>query len=121
MFGEFSPFSRALVVFTDWPLYQPDEMALIDSLRRGHGEQRRLIDAPGHCFGLAEEAECIGHCYLAVTFGWSAYLYISSGAATVHFWEGDLVDFWSLDESLTQKVLSIVHSYELRVTSDHTA
>jgi hypothetical protein len=119
--GAFSEFPGALVVFTDWSLYCPDEMALVASLRRGHGENRWLIDAPGHLFAPTEEAEAIGHCYLALTFGWSAYLYLASGAATVHFWEGDLIDFWSPDQSLTQKVLEVVHSYELRVTSDHTA
>jgi hypothetical protein len=81
-------------------LYQPDEMALFDSLRRGHGEHRALIDAPGHLFPAAEQAEAVAHCYLAVIFGWSAYLYLPSGAATVLFWEGDLVDFSSDDENL---------------------
>lgn len=117
----FGEFPGALLQFTDWSLYCPDEMALVASLRRGHGEDRWLIDAPGHLFAPTEEAEAIGHCYLALTFGWSAYLYSASGAATVNFWEGDLVDFWSPDQSLTQKVLEVVHSFELRVTSDHSA
>src|SRR5258706_14110022 len=50
LFDTFGEFSGALVVFTDWALYRPDEMALVDSLRRGHGERRALIDAPGHLF-----------------------------------------------------------------------
>ena len=114
-------FPGALVVFTDWSLYRADEMALVNSLRRGHGEHRWLIDAPGHLFESPEEAEAIGHCYLAVTFGWSAYLYLASGVATVFFWEGDLVDFWSSDESLTQAVLRVVREFDLRVTSDYAA
>lgn len=109
------------MVFTDWSLYRPDEMALVTSLRRGHGEHRRLIDAPVHLFGPTEEAETIGHCYMAMTFDWSTYVYLASDAATVHFWEGDLVDVWSSNERLTQTVLEVVRSYNLRVTSDHTA
>ena len=116
--GAFGEFPGALVVFTDWSLFCPDEMALVASLRRGHGEHRWLIDAPGHLFEPTEEAEAIGHCYLAMTFGWSAYLYLASGAATVNFWEGDLVDFWSRDESLTQTALGVVRSYELKITSN---
>lgn len=119
LFGTFGEFSGALVVFTDWALYQPDEMALVDSLRRGHGERRDLIDAPGHLFTSAELAEAIAHCYVAVMFGWSAYLYLPSGAATIYFWEGDLVDFWSADESLIKAVREIIQTYELRITSDH--
>ena len=114
--GVSGEFPGALVVFTDWSLYRPDEMALVDSLRRGHGEHRWLIDVPGHLFAPTEGAEAIGHCYLAVMFGWSAYLYLASGAATVFFWEGDLVDVWSPDERLIQAILGIVESYELRVT-----
>ncbi len=118
LFDTFGEFDGALVVFTDWSVYHPDEMALIDSLRRGQGERRALIDAPGHLFSSAEQAEAIAHCYLAVMFGWTAYLYLSSATATVLFWEGDLLDFWSDDERLIKEVRGTVQTYELRVTSD---
>src|SRR5947207_10215141 len=63
LFDTFGEFSGALVMFTDWALYRPDEMALIDSLRREHGEHRLLIDAPGHLFFSSEEQdEAIAHC-----------------------------------------------------------
>jgi hypothetical protein len=121
LFDAFGDFPGALLVFTDWSTHNPDEMSLMASLRRGHGEQRWLIDAPGHLFIPTEQADAIGHSYLAVAFGWSVYLYLSSGAATVFFWEGDLIDFWSSDESLSQRVLGVVTSYELRVTSKRAA
>ena len=60
-----------------WPFYQPDEMALIASLRRSHGELRWLIDAPGHVFGADERNELIGWIYLMECFGWDAYLFAS--------------------------------------------
>jgi hypothetical protein len=118
LFDTFGEFAGALVVFTDWALYRPDEMALVDSLRRGHGERRALIDAPGHFFSASEQDETIAHCYLAVMFGWTAYLYLPSGAATVLFWEGDLIDFWCGDEHLIQAVRATVQTYDLRITSD---
>ncbi len=118
LFDTFGEFSGALVVFTEWALYRPDEMSLVDSLRRGHGEHRALIDAPGHLFGPAEQAEAIAHCYLALMFGWTAYLYLPSARATVLFWEGALIDFWSADERLTESVRGAIQSYELRITSD---
>jgi hypothetical protein len=118
IFDAFGEFPGALIVFTDWDLYRPDEMALVDSLRRGSGEQRRLIDAPGHLFDATEQAAGIGYCYLAVIFGWSAYLYLASGAATILFWEGDLIDVWSPDESLRHTTREVVETYELRLTSE---
>jgi len=118
LFEGFGEFSGALVVFTDWALYRPDEMALIDSIRRGSGEQRWLIDAPGHLFERSEQLNAIGLCYLAVIFGWSAYLYLASGAVTVFFWEGDLIDIWSSDETISHTIREVVQTYELRVTSD---
>ena len=116
LFEAFGDFPGALVQFTDWNTHNPDEMALFDSLRRSHGEQRTIIEAPGHLFASTEAAEALGHCYLVATFDWSAYLYLASGAATVYFWEGDLVDLWSCDESIHQKVWEAVKTYELRVT-----
>ena len=93
-------------------------MALIDAVRRGHQEARRLIDAPGHA---NEEPEAIAHCYLALIFQWSAYLYLESGVATVLFWEGDLIDLWSRDSQLTKAVLEVVRDYGLRMTGDDPA
>jgi hypothetical protein len=117
LFDAFGEFPGALLQFTDWNTHNPDEELLINSLRRSHDEQRPLIDAPGHLFASAEGPEAISHCYLAATFDWSVYLYLASGRATAYFWEGDLIDFWSCDESICQKVHEVVKGYELRVTS----
>jgi hypothetical protein len=119
LFDSFGEFPGALVVFTDWELYHPDEMAVFESLRRSHGDRRPLIDAPGHLFKSEERAEAIAHIYLAVLFGWTAYLYLSSRATTVLFWEGDLVDVWAGDERLLQAVRGTVETYELRVTANN--
>lgn len=116
LFGTFGEFNGALVVFSDWPLYEPDEMAIITGLRRGHGDRRHLIDAPGHLFGKQEEAEAIGHCYLSILFGWSAYLYLPSGAVTIQFWEGDLVDVWTGDAQLEGAIRELVTQFHLRIT-----
>jgi hypothetical protein len=53
---------------------------------------------------------------LASTFDWSAYLYLASGAATVYFWEGDLIDYFGFDKSVGHKVHEAVKSYDLRIT-----
>jgi hypothetical protein len=115
LFDTFGEFPGALLQFIDWNTHNADETAMIDSLRRGHGEKRWLIDAPGHLFASHEIAEAIGHCYLTTIFDWSAYLYPASGIATVYFWEGDLIDFWSNDDLFTRKIEDLVKNYDLRV------
>lgn len=118
LFLAFGDFPGGLLVFTDWALYRPDEMALIDSLRRRHGERRPLIEAPGHVFTPAEVSEATGQSYLPIIFAWSAYMYLASGLATVYFWEGDLVDFWTSDSGATKKVEDVAKQYGLRVTGN---
>jgi len=116
LFGTFGEFPGALLQFTDWNTHNADETALFSSLRRIHGEQRALIDAPGHLFTSTEAAEAISHCYLAATFDWSVYLYLAAGTATVYFWEGDLIDLWTANESINQGIHEIVKKYALRVS-----
>lgn len=118
LFEAFGEFSGALLVFTDWPLYHPDEMAIIMGLRRAHGNQRLLIDAPGHLFGKAEKDEAIAHCYLSAMFGWRAYLYLPSGAVTLQIWKGDLLDVWTADEALEDAIRNIAIEFDLQITSD---
>jgi hypothetical protein len=116
LFQTFGEFHGALVVFSDWPLYEPDEMAIITGLRRGHGDRRHLIDAPGHLFGKQEEAEAIGHCYLAILFEWDVYLYLPNGAVTMQFWEGDLVDVWTGDAQLEGAIREVAAQFDLKIT-----
>jgi hypothetical protein len=108
LFLAFGEFPGGLLVFEDWALYRPDEMALMTALRRGHGDERPLIEAPGHLFEPIESPEAIGYSYLSVIFAWSAYLYLASGGATICFWEGDLIDFWSPEADLVKKVAGLV-------------
>lgn len=116
LFAVFGEFPGALLVFTDWAHYRPDEMVLMDSLRRGNGERRPLIEAPGHLFEPTEQMEAIGFCHLALIFGWSAYLYLASGAVTVLFWEGELIDVWCTDKDVSNRVRGVVEAYGLRTT-----
>lgn len=71
----FGAFETALFWLTDWPFYKPDEMAIIDGLRRAHGEGRRLIDAPGHVFEASDREELTGWVSLMMNFGWDGYLF----------------------------------------------
>jgi hypothetical protein len=72
----YRPFNSAIVYVSDWPLYSKDEMATVDRFRASIGEQRALIDAPGHIFDERELHDCIGLFNLSVMFRWDAYLYV---------------------------------------------
>jgi hypothetical protein len=89
-----------LVHVTDWPTYEPAEMAVVDALRHAWDESRNLIDAPGHLFP-AEESELavalFGH---TGNYEWNAYLYLPNDLATLYNWEGERYDFWSNDSAV---------------------
>jgi hypothetical protein len=72
-----SPFDTALFWCTDWPFYQPEEMAITKALRRGHNELRSLMEAPGHLFNWEEREELIGWVALMINFGWDSYVFPS--------------------------------------------
>lgn len=71
------PFDAVLLQFTDWPQDRPEEMAIVDALRRGHGDRRRVLEAPGHVFESGEKAEVTGWLTLLLAFGWDAHFHPS--------------------------------------------
>ena len=76
-------FETALFWLSDWPFCKPDEMAIISGLRRAHGEQRRLIDAPGHLFEFSERDELVAWVSLMMSFGWDGHLFTSPFCGSV--------------------------------------
>ena len=89
-----TPFDFALLQFTDWPLYEADEMAVVCALRAAGSEARPLIVTPGHLFNATECDLLAGMFSLAAFYRWSAYLYFDHHT-TLHCWEGDLLDVWA--------------------------
>ena len=71
------PFDAVLVQLTEWPQDRPEEMAIVDALRRGHGDRRRVLEAPGHVFESGEKAEVTGWLALLLAFGWDAHFHPS--------------------------------------------
>ncbi len=96
-------YETALLYIDDWSPYKPEQMALVDAVRRSHGELRWLIDAPGHLYELKEKDELIGMLWMTVAFGWSSYVYSSTRSNIIYNWEGDFIDIWNMDnDSLTE-------------------
>ena len=107
-----APFDWALIRFTDWPLYQPDEMAVVAALRSSFGDRGLLIDTPGHIFSSEEVDLVAGVFSLAASYHWSAYLYFDH-RSVFHCWEGDLLDLWIPDWDRLGVVRSVFAAHSL--------
>jgi hypothetical protein len=107
------PSGEVLLEINDWPLYNEDEMAVVQAFRASFGEARDLIDARGHMFGPAELNPCIGLFNLTVMYGWSAYLYVPDPPLTVFNWEGEIFDFWSSQKELIEKAREMCHAHKI--------
>ena len=105
--------SEILIQVTDWPLYKPSEMLVIEALRNLHGESRNLIDAPGHLIPAGEREIAIAVFGHTVNFQWNARLYVPEDFATLQNWEGELMDFWSNDSTFYSQVVKLVNLHRL--------
>lgn len=86
-------FQEALLHFTDWAHYTPDQMAIVAAVLAGYGESRPLIEVPAQTFGSGEGDLLTGLLGLAMTFDWTVYLYVEGGP-TFLVWEGVFLDMW---------------------------
>ena len=102
------PFETALLHLTDWALYAPDEMAVVAHVRQACGEQRPLIETPGHVFTATERDLLIGLLALVTFYGWTAYLYFDNGV-TLLSWEGELLDLYCSDSGRYKAVRELLH------------
>ena len=99
---------KALLVFTDWSFYHPDDWQYYKPHQIGFVEAMKDIATqyPDFSKGLAliyeaaEHAELISHINVSLELGWSVYLYPETASATMYFWEGDLIDIWSDSKSI---------------------
>ena len=90
------PYEAALLQFTDW-FPHGDAMTIVEGVRAQHGDQRSLIESPGHLLVPGEQGLLLGIFSLAMFYGFTAYLYFSHGT-TILEWEGEMLDLWTSDE-----------------------
>lgn len=109
-------YETALFWLSDWPFYKPEEMATILDLRRAHGEQRQLIDSPGHLFDFREQDELIGWVSLMMRFGWDGHLFTSPFRSSM--FQTSHEDFvWVVTSDLQQfgEARKFVRKYEVEI------
>ena len=111
------PDSDSLIHMTDWSLYQPSEMIAIAGVRFSHGEDRVLIDSPGHIITPSEKE--IGICLFALSasFAWSSYIYSPHHRSTLYNWEGAFFDYWTDSAEVVSEVKLILEQFDLSETN----
>jgi hypothetical protein len=72
--------AEQLVWFTDWEINTSfgSHMALMRALRADAGNQRELIEAPGHLCGVDDVDAAASSLVLALTFGWDVHAFAPS-------------------------------------------
>jgi hypothetical protein len=110
-------FDEAIVWITDWPLYRPDEMAVVMRLRASVGELRRLIDAPAHLFGSEETADCIGLFNLCIQYYWDALLFVPASGLFVFNSHDGIQYVSSLSEPRRNEIKEMLVEFDLELLS----
>ena len=111
------PEADSLIHMTDWGLYQQSEMIAIVGIRSSRGEDRMLIDAPGHILPSGEKEIGISLFSLSASFAWSSYLYSARDHSTLFSWEGEIFDFWTDSEQVVTEMKLMLKQFDLPETN----
>lgn len=111
-------YDGAIVWLTDWPLYKEDEMAVFERIRASTGENRRLVDAPGHAFNSNEIHDCIGMFNLCVQYFWDAFLFVPQGNLIAYNSHDGLQYFSSLTAAGRVELIEMLGHFDLPSTEN---
>jgi hypothetical protein len=112
-----SDFDR-LFWLSNWDTQPPYPALFFEEIRKGHGEMRHIIDAPGHIISVSDESALMkGLMFLTMAFRWQGYLVCQGGDDYVYL--GDQCVVCSSQKATKmQDVASIVEKFGLRIISD---
>ena len=113
-----TPDSETLIHVTDWAAYEKSDMITVLGIRSSRGEDRILIDAPGHILPAPEEEIGVSLFGLLTSFGWSSYLYSATSDTTLLNWEGEIFDFWTNFEQDFDEMKLMLKQFNLAQTSN---
>lgn len=85
---------------TEWGIWSSSEnWNLYYQLRRSHGDQRLLQEAPGHLFLGHESEDLATFIQLALMNGWGGYLLTELNYVNVFFSHDEYICFYATDQS----------------------
>jgi hypothetical protein len=111
------PEGDSLIHMTDWGHYEQSEMIAIQGIRSSRGEDRMLIDAPGHVLPSAQKEIGISLFSLSASFAWSSYFYSAQDHSTLHNWEGEIFDFWTDSKQAVSEMRLMLNHFDLAETT----
>ncbi len=90
---------NCLLWVTTWGVWPTEENEPIyNHLRSGYGDNRPLIEAPGHLFDQSEKEDAVGFLRLVFTYGRDAYLIPSNSTTMVFVSHDEYVDVFVGDK-----------------------
>ena len=123
---------QRMLWLSNWDTYPPDHITFFDKLRRGYGEERPLIEAPGHLFSwdaatvyepssemppaTRDHAAISGLVLLVMCYGWEGYL-VARGHND-HIFLGDArIVFASARRQRIEDTANLANTFKLAVMS----
>lgn len=106
-------FDEAIVWVRDWPLYRPDEMAVLCRFRGPIGEHRPLIDSPAHDFNRNEVDDCVGLFNLCAHYYFDAFMYVPASGLLAYNSHDGIQYISSLSATHRNELKAIADNYDL--------
>jgi hypothetical protein len=110
-----SAFDCAIVWLRDWPLYRPDEMAVLNRFRQSTGDERPVIDAPAHVFSADEVNDCVGLFNLCTHYYFDAFLYVPTCELLAYTSHDGIQYISALSATRRAELGTISSNYELQL------
>jgi len=105
LFSLVDPSPEILLWLGDWAVWPSSQhMPLFTRFRQGLGEDRPLIEAPGHLITPDEGDDAISILVIALLFSWNCHLLTASGRDAVFVSHDEWGWFASRDATRTQSV-----------------
>ena len=105
-----------MLLLTDWPLYLPYQMTMIEMIRKGNGENRRLIDSPGHIIENEDSDKLLCLICLVVIFRWDATFYPTDNSFQLILNHHELIflNFTDSARDMATDVTELIKNYNLK-------
>ena len=105
LFAKLEPAPEYLVWLGSWSVWPSSQhFPLVSALRRAHGEQRPLIEAPGFLAARAELDDALTYFIVAMLFVWDCHVFSASGQEALFVSHDEVGWFASRDEFKVARV-----------------
>ncbi len=105
IFNLFPEGAGCMIWLRGWGVWPSSEFPqLWDEIRKCHGEQRWIIDAPGHLFSATEMELARGMARLVILFGWDALIFSMPCSFVVSLSHDEICTIFDIDLATMDKL-----------------